>query len=76
MGRDKILQHTQAFSKIRLNGCLNDFAGRLGHQPPHTRQLSHLVLTASGAGIGHHINRIQAFSQNLLAFLILDQVAS
>ena len=75
MGRNKVLQHGQPFTEISDNGCFDDLTGRLGHQAAHAGQLTHLVLASPGTGIGHHVNRIEAFFNNRFTFFILHRFA-
>ncbi len=37
VGRDEVLQHREAFTEVRRDRGLDDFARRLGHQAAHTR---------------------------------------
>src|SRR4029077_19683483 len=55
---DEVLQHGEAFAEVGGDGRFDDFAGGLGHQPAHAGKLADLLLRAAGAGIGHHVNRI------------------
>ena len=41
-------------------GRLDDLARRLRHQPAHPGQLTNLLLAAAGAGVGHHVDRVEA----------------
>ena len=61
VSRYEVLQHRKPFSKISRNGCFYDLAGRLCHEPPHTRQLAHLILASPGSGVCHHINGVESF---------------
>ena len=55
---DEVLQHGEAFTEVRRDGGLDDFAGRLGHQTTHAGELADLLLGASGAGVGHDVDRV------------------
>ena len=58
MGRVEILEHAQAFLEVRDNRRLDDLARGLGHQATHARQLLHLGGGTTGAGMGHHVDRV------------------
>ena len=58
MGGVKVLQHGQAFLEVRDDRRFNDLAGRLGHQATHTGKLLHLRGRTTGAGMGHHPDRV------------------
>src|SRR5690606_2099781 len=58
VGRVEVLQHGQAFLEVRHDRRLDDLAGGLGHQAAHAAQLLHLSLRAPGAGVGHHVDRV------------------
>ena len=60
MRRDEVLQNRQAFPEIGLDGCFDNFTGRLGHEATHASQLTHLILAAARAGIRHHENGIES----------------
>ena len=49
VGGDEVLQNVKAFAEVRHNWRLDDRAVRLGHQAPHTRQLTDLGWGASCA---------------------------
>ena len=66
VGRDEVLQHRQALAEVRGDRRLDDLARRLGHQTAHAGQLTDLLAGASGAGVGHHVDRVE------LAPLLLD----
>ena len=44
VGRDKVLEHGEAFAEVRLDRRLDDLAGRLGHEAAHTGELADLLL--------------------------------
>ena len=56
--RAEILEHRQAFAEVGLDRRLDDLAGRLGHQAAHAAELTHLLDTAAGTGVGHQEDRI------------------
>ena len=58
VGRDEVLQHGEAFTEVRRDGRLDDFAGRLGHQAAHAGELTDLLLRTAGAGVGHDVDRV------------------
>src|SRR5579885_2126365 len=49
--RDEVVQHVQAFTEVRGDGRLDDFAGRLGHQSAHARELANLLFRSARAGV-------------------------
>ena len=68
VGRDEILDHTEALSEVRLDRALDDFTDTpgqlllgLGHQAAHSRQLPHLVTIPSCTRRHHHIDGIEPF---------------
>ncbi len=58
VGGDEVLQHGEAFTEVRRDGGLDDFAGGLGHQAAHAGELTDLLLGAAGAGVGHDVDRV------------------
>src|SRR5581483_4474693 len=67
VGRDEVLQHGQAFTEVRRDRGLDDFARRLGHQSTHAGELADLLFRSASAGVGHDVNRIdRAFLVALL----------
>ena len=58
VGRDEVLQHGEAFTEVRRDGRLDDFAGRLGHQAAHAGELTDLLLRSASAGVGHDVDRV------------------
>ena len=54
----EVLQNGQAFFEVRDDRGLDDLAGGLGHQPAHAGQLLDLRRRAAGAGVRHHVNRV------------------
>ena len=60
MGRDEVLEHGQALPEVGRNGSLDDHPRRLGHQPPHAPQLANLLGAATGPGVRHHEDRVEA----------------
>jgi len=59
VGRDEVLQYVQALAEVRGDGRLDDGAVRLGHQAPHAGQLADLGRGTAGAGVGHHVDRVE-----------------
>ena len=59
VGRDEVLQHREAFAEVRGDRRLDDLARGLGHQAAHAGELADLLLGASGAGVGHHVDRVE-----------------
>ena len=60
MSGDKILQDCETFSEIGFNWGLDNFTGGLGHQTAHSSKLAYLLGAASCAGVGHHVNGVEA----------------
>jgi hypothetical protein len=58
VGGVEVLQNGQAFLEVRDDRRLDDLAGRLGHQAAHPAELLHLGLRTAGAGVGHHVDRV------------------
>ena len=54
----EVLQHRQSLLEVGDNRRLDDLARRLGHQAAHPGELLHLGGRAAGAGMGHHVNRV------------------
>ena len=59
VGRDEVLEHRQAFHEVRLDRTLDDLALRIRHQAAHAGELAQLSERAAGAGVGHHVDRVQ-----------------
>ncbi len=70
VGRDEVLKHVQAFTEVRRDGRLDDGAVRLGHQAAHAGQLADLGRATAGTGVGHHVNRVERFLIDFLAFAV------
>ncbi len=67
VGTDEVLQDGKALLEVRRDRRLDDLAlatGHgllgLGHQATHPRELPDLVLGTTGAGVGHHVDRVEA----------------
>ena len=58
VGGDEVLQHGEAFTEVRRDGGLDDFAGGLGHQTAHAGELTDLLLGSASAGVGHDVDRV------------------
>ena len=59
VGRDEVLENREALTEVRRDRRLDDLAGRLGHQAAHTGELTHLLLRAAGARVGHDEDRVE-----------------
>ena len=59
MGRDEVLADRQPFDEVGLDRTLDDLALRIRHQASHTGQLADLLERATGAGVGHHEDRVE-----------------
>ena len=59
VGRDEVLEHRQALHEVRLDRPLDDLALRIRHQAAHAGELAELRERAAGAGVGHHVDRVQ-----------------
>src|SRR5215218_3944865 len=57
--RGEVLDDVQALHEVRLHGALDDLALRVGHEAAHARQLADLLERATGAGRGHHVDRVE-----------------
>src|ERR671921_1085844 len=60
VGRGEVLQHREALHKVALDGLLDDLTLRVGHQAAHACELGEVVVVATGARVGHHVDRVQA----------------
>ena len=58
--RDEELDDRQALAEVRADRELDDVAGGLGHQASHAGELADLVAAAARAGVGHHVDVIEA----------------
>ena len=63
---DEVLEDRQPFAEVRDDRVLDQFARRAGeallrlrHQAAHAGQLAHLLLRTAGAGIDHHVERVE-----------------
>ena len=59
VGRDEVLEHREAFHEVRLDRPLDDLALRIRHEAAHAGQLAELRERAAGAGVGHHVDRVE-----------------
>src|SRR4051794_9888809 len=57
--RGEVLDHVEALHEVRLHGPLDDLALRVGHEAAHAGQLADLLERSAGAGVGHHVDRVQ-----------------
>ena len=58
VGRVEIFEDGQAFLEVRDDRRLDDLARRLGHQAAHAGELLDLRLRTTGAGVRHHVDRV------------------
>src|SRR5450830_1908452 len=63
--RNKVLQHVQAFAEVRGNRRFDNRTVRFRHQTTHTCQLTNLRCGTTGAGVGHHVNRVERLLRTL-----------
>jgi len=59
VGGDEVLEDGEALAEVGDDRLLHDLARGLGHGAAHAGQLPHLLLGASGAGVGHHVDRVE-----------------
>ncbi len=59
VGGGEVLQHGEPLAEVGGDGRLDDLARGLGHEPAHPGQLTNLLLGASGAGVGHHVDGVE-----------------
>ena len=78
MGRQEVLQDGEALAEVRLNGELDDLAGRVRHQASDAGHLDDLLLASPGAGVGHDAHGVflrqvaEDGLLNLSAFVLPD----
>ena len=72
MGRDKVFVDVQPLTEVRRDRGLNNGAIRFRHQTAHTGKLADLGVPAPGAGIGHHVDGVERFLLDRLAFGVDD----
>ena len=60
VGRVEVLENRQALLEVGDDRRLDDLARRLGHQAAHAGELLDLGRRAAGAGMGHHVDRVDA----------------
>src|SRR3989339_607949 len=65
MRGNKIFKNGKPLPEIRPDRGFDNFPGWFGHQSSHAGKLTYLNGTASGPGISHHVNRIEAFNPRL-----------
>ncbi len=58
VGRNEVLERQQALAEVRLNGKVDRLAGHVCHQATHAAELTQLGLRTTGAGVGHHVQRV------------------
>ena len=57
--RDEVLEDGQTFTEVRLDRPRDDLALRVGDETAHTGELTDLLDVPSGAGLRHHVDRVQ-----------------
>ena len=81
VGGDEVLHDGEPFAEVRRDRRLDDLAGRLGHQAAHARQLTDLLLRASGARVRHDVDGVEVaprpverlhFGEHLVSDLLGD----
>ena len=72
--RDEVLEHGQPFAEVRRDRRLDDLARRLRHQAAHGGELPDLLGRASGARVGHDVDRVEARLDELFAGLGIDDL--
>src|SRR5690606_19238449 len=75
VGGDEVLEYVQAFTEVRSDRRFDDGAIRLGHQAPHTGQLTNLCRGTPGTGISHHVNRVERLLHQVFAVFALHRLA-
>ena len=58
--RDEELDDREALAEVRADRELDDVAGGLGHEAAHAGELADLVAAAARAGVGHHVDVVEA----------------
>ena len=64
----------ETLAEVRRDRRLDDLARRLGHQAAHGGELADLLGRASGARVGHDVDRVEARLDELLAGLRIDDL--
>ena len=59
VGRREIFEDGEPLAEVRGDRGLDDLARRLRHEPAHAGELADLLLAAPGAGVGHHVDRVE-----------------
>src|SRR5471032_2851790 len=72
VGRNEVLQHVQTFAEVRGDRRFDNRTIRFRHQTTHTGQLADLRGRTAGAGVGHHVNRVEGFLGGLGAVTLDD----
>src|SRR5262249_30734990 len=57
--RDEVVLHLEAFTEVRGDRRLDDFARRLRHQAAHAGELADLLFRSARAGVGHDVDRVE-----------------
>ena len=66
VGRDEVFEHRKAFLEVCKNRVFDDLASfgtallGLGHKATHAGELTDLVFRTTGAGVEHHVDRVEA----------------
>ncbi len=56
---NEVFQHRQTLLEVGSDRRLDDLAAGVRHKPSHAGQLLDLVAGAAGAGVDHHVQRVQ-----------------
>ena len=67
---NKVLVDVQALAEVRGNWGFDNGSVRLGHKTAHPSELADLCVTASGAGVRHHVDGVEGFLLNPLSVRI------
>ena len=59
MGRGEVIEDGEAFTEVCLNRQFYGFTGCIGDEAAHAGQLADLVIITTGAGLGHHGQRVE-----------------
>ena len=71
--RVEVLEHRQAFLEVGDDRRLDDLARRLGHQAAHAGELLHLRRRAAGAGVAHHVDRVDRLGRGRVILVDLHR---
>ena len=59
VGGDEVLEHRQALAEGGLDRAGDHLAARVGHEALHAGDLAHLLRVTAGAGVHHHVERVE-----------------